>query len=75
MRPRISGDGADMTLVRPGPSPAALVADETRPPSLSAASYVPGREVDEVDDRVDAVGVALADGGDHVGIARQNVRS
>jgi DNA-binding MarR family transcriptional regulator len=43
MRPRISGDGAAMTLVRPGPSPAPLVADEMRPPSLSAASYVPGR--------------------------------
>jgi DNA-binding MarR family transcriptional regulator len=43
MRPRISGDGAAMTLVRPGPSPAPLVADEMRAPSLSAASYVPGR--------------------------------
>lgn len=58
MRPRISGDGADMTLVRLGPSPAALVADETRPPSLSAGAV---QAADGLDAGVSVGNVVAAD--------------
>ena len=57
-----------MKFVRPGPSPAAPFVEATRAPSLSAPSNASGREGDEIEQRVDAVGMAVPDGGDDVAV-------
>jgi len=45
-----------MTIVRPGPSPAAPVGEAMRAPFLERRVVRAGRVVDEVEQRIDAVG-------------------
>jgi hypothetical protein len=61
-----------MTLVRPGPSPAAPGGEASRPRFLQEGCGVAG-EGDEVEDRVEAVEVALARGCGEVAVAGQQL--
>jgi hypothetical protein len=64
--------GADMTLVRPGPSPAAPVGEATRA-GLERGVVGAGCVVDEVEQRVDAAGHQVTDEFGDVAVTREHV--